>query len=341
MVLNYFLNESAFLILQIFSVVILEGSIALIFLLSILALIAFAIFKEINSKSKKHLNTDTTDEDISDSTSDTEPVTGYEGIQKELEAVGFSYDKNQDIFYSCMDAWQRNFGYCKLYDDSSAALCMLIHCEPIKFEYEGKDWLIEIWKGQYGLTTGGEVGVYISDKPIIDIPDFFNGKFYESADDNNLLQMSYAFKKNGNILFTRNEKHWWLTGFILGEYSEPDEVSMDVVITLKDTTMTNAFVNALKKAGYRDSELFVEGTTVSFFFNKPHTEQPESQTSLIATINQERNKSLCEKYREVINTIKVEKINWKEYPELHNQILKMGKQQQFFKAYNKIFKSKS
>ena len=32
----------------------------------------------------------------------------------------------------------------------------IIDCEPIYFSYGGKRWLIELWKGQYALTTGAE-----------------------------------------------------------------------------------------------------------------------------------------------------------------------------------------
>jgi hypothetical protein len=53
--------------------------------------------------------------------------------------------------------------------------------------------------------------------------------------------MSYVLKKNGETLFTRQAKHWWLTGFRLGEFSEPYELTMEVSVTLKDVFMRNAF----------------------------------------------------------------------------------------------------
>lgn len=40
--------------------------------------------------------------------------------------------------------FQRDLGYCKLYDDSAATMDMIIGCEPIYFTYGGKDWLIEL-----------------------------------------------------------------------------------------------------------------------------------------------------------------------------------------------------
>jgi len=45
-----------------------------------------------------------------------------------------------------------------LYDEAAAPLGMIVDCEPIHFEYKGKRWLIQFWKGQYDLPTGAEVG---------------------------------------------------------------------------------------------------------------------------------------------------------------------------------------
>lgn len=75
---------------------------------------------------------------------------------------------------------------------------MKIDCEPIYFQYDGRRWLIEFWKGQYGITTGAEVGVYVTDKKDVDIPGIFSGTFYESISDNELLQIEYVLKKMEN-----------------------------------------------------------------------------------------------------------------------------------------------
>ena len=37
-------------------------------------------------------------------------------LNKDLAPFGFKYDPYQDIFYSLMYAWQRDYGYCRLYD---------------------------------------------------------------------------------------------------------------------------------------------------------------------------------------------------------------------------------
>ena len=82
-------------------------------------------------------------------------------INHVLAPFGFAYDPSKDIFYSLENAWQKEFGYGKLYDDLAPLMNMAIDCEPIYFDYDGKKWLIEFWKGQYGITTGAEIGLYV------------------------------------------------------------------------------------------------------------------------------------------------------------------------------------
>ena len=74
--------------------------------------------------------------------------TGDDELDEAINAAGYSYDSKEDIFYSNIDAWQKNMGYCQLYDEAAAPLGMIIDCEPIHFIYNGKRWLIEFWKGQ-------------------------------------------------------------------------------------------------------------------------------------------------------------------------------------------------
>ena len=109
--------------------------------------------------------------------------------------------------------------------------------------------MIGLWKGQYDLVTGAEIGVYTkaADLSILDV---FSGAYYDCVSNTDLLQMSYSLKKNGNTLFTRQAEHWWLTGFKLGEFSEPSELTMEINITLHNLVMRDSFVLGLWNAGY-------------------------------------------------------------------------------------------
>ena len=61
-----------------------------------------------------------------------------EELNQELKPFGFAYEPYQDIFYSIMYPWQREVGYCRLYDEACAPLSMIIDSEPIKFNYDGR-----------------------------------------------------------------------------------------------------------------------------------------------------------------------------------------------------------
>jgi hypothetical protein len=247
-------------------------------------------------------------------------------IDKGIEIAGYGYDLEQDIFYSNMNAWQRNMGYNRLYDEASAPFGMIVDCEPIYFEYKDKIWLIELWKGQYDLNTGCEVGVYIADKPILNIPEVYKFMFYNCASDEERLTMSFSLKKNGTTLFSRDDKHWWLAGFKLGEYSEPSELIMYLNITLKDEPMCKAFVEELKNIGYiENKEFIVNGNTVGLTFDKPHTPQPITRTEQTDKIIQIKNKALCDKYNDITKIYNnvADKINaiQKQAPEIYAEIV--------------------
>ena len=263
-----------------------------------------------------------------------------ETLDKVIATAGYSYDPKQEIFYSNMNAWQRKLGYCRLYDESAASLGMIIDCEPIYFTYGGKRWLIEFWKGQYDLTTGCEIGVYTTGGFDLNIPSVFKGPFYHAATNEELLQMSLSLKRNGKTLLTRTEKHWWLTGFRLGEFSEPSELTMDIEIILKDAAMRDAFVKGLKNAGYSDDEITVNGNTVGLRFDKPRTEQPTTRTTETDRIIQWKNKLLCDKYRDITDPYDnlLDKINaiLEQAPDLINETINMGKPKHLFGEYKEI-----
>lgn len=272
-------------------------------------------------------------------------MTNYDKLEElnsDLAPFGFAYYPKQDIFYSIMDGWQRDCGYCELYDEGAAAFSMIIDCEPIRFEYGGKRWLIEFWKGQYGMTTGCEVGIYSTNGPNLNIPGFFDGTFYFSTNDEDHLPISVVLKKHGTTIFSRSEVHWWLTGFRLGEFSNPDELSVDVAITLKDADMRDAFVEAFRKVGYLDSEFTVFHNTVRFNFNKPHSSQPSSRTFMIENFMQANNKRNCEAYRiatkHLYNPLDKFALVKTQAPKMYHKIINVGDTQDLFKSYKIIKK---
>ena len=266
--------------------------------------------------------------------------TGNDELDNAIAMAGYAYDPKQDIFYSTMNPWQRNIGYCRLYDEAAAPLGMIIDCEPIHFKYHEKEWMIGFWKGQYDLVTGAEIGVYTR---AVDrnIHGFFNGAYYDCVSDIDRLNMSYTLKKNGNTLFTRTGEHWWLTGFKVGEFSEPSDLTMEITITLHNVMMRNAFVTGLWDAGYPLDGFRTNGATVSFTFSSPHTTPPATRTSATDRILQRKNQLLCEKYQDITgsSTNLQDKVKAIEAlaPEMYDKLIRTGKSKQSYEKFSSWF----
>ena len=260
-------------------------------------------------------------------------------INDALELYGFLYDKNNDIIGSNMYPWQREVGYCKLYDDTAPFINMIIDSEPIYFEYDNRRWLIEIWKGQYGMNTGGEIGIYVSEMDDIDIPGIFSGPFFKAVSDEELLNMSFNLKMNGEDLFQRHDYHWWLTGFDVGVFSSPNNLSMEVMLSFPNSNMKNAFLNGLKRIGYKEDEIEIINNRIYFNFDKPKSTQSYSRYKLITPFIQFMNKIYCEIYnlitKDFVRTI--DKIDFLRlyYPNLFKLIAgknRMKKLQKYYKS---------
>ena len=67
--------------------------------------------------------------------------------------IGFDFDSKQGIFYNPKYPWQRYFGFCEIYDKCAPVTMMFYNTQRYKFDYEGKNWMIQVWKGQYGITS--------------------------------------------------------------------------------------------------------------------------------------------------------------------------------------------
>ncbi|CUX34199.1 DUF4474 domain-containing protein [Clostridium sp. C105KSO13] len=180
---------------------------------------------------------------------------------------GFSYLFTQDIFTSRIDAPQRKFGYGTLYDLTAPSMNMVFDFEPVYFNYQGKTWLIEFWKGQYGICTGAEVGIYHADSIV---PPLLRPQtIFPSAAPEEMLPVKIRLKHAEGVLFNIERPHWWLTGFLMGTYRLPEDQTLEASIVFPDEDMCDAFVHSLKQIGYESSELIVGCCTVQFSLTEP------------------------------------------------------------------------
>ncbi|MCI8372540.1 MAG: DUF4474 domain-containing protein [Lachnospiraceae bacterium] len=181
-----------------------------------------------------------------------------------IKPFGYCYDHCQDIFSSTLHPWQREFGYGWIYDRLAPHAQMVIDCHPVYFNYKGRTWLIEFWKGQYGINTGGEIGIYKADEIIS--PSKRKFEIFKAISDRELLMLSMKLKHHGHVIARLSRPHWWLTAFQMGSISKPRDLSMDISITFPDYDMLNAFTDGLEQSEFPPETYFINGLTVSLNF---------------------------------------------------------------------------
>lgn len=172
--------------------------------------------------------------------------------------LSYKYDPDGGYFYTDdKNCWQKNYGFNEGYDSLAPLGMMNYDTVRVKFVYDNKEWLVQMWKGQYGTAfVGGEVGVYTR-------PVGTKGTHYNCASEEDWLNMEMAFiwdrYHDGNYLpiFTRDyTKYWWCTGFVPGlETGAPrDQFRLVTHITFESEEMANAFCNEFEKQGFRKVE---------------------------------------------------------------------------------------
>lgn len=180
--------------------------------------------------------------------SDDDSLAGLSGealtLGKIILAAGFRYDRNQGIFYSDTQSWQRNFGFTSAYDAMATVGGMYYDTIRLKFTYGDYDYMFQLWKGRYGITTGAEMGLYYKDKGTSD-------KFYKCAPDSEMIIMSFALYRNNELYMTRGpERHWWLTGFKLFDVAPPEELTMHSTYFMENTDMADALEKSIIDYGF-------------------------------------------------------------------------------------------
>lgn len=170
-----------------------------------------------------------------------------------INALGYNYDAKEGVFYTEIDSWQRSGNYIKHYDAVAPLGNMTFLTTKVDFDYKGKNWRLQFWKGQYGPFGGAEIGVYYKTPGQTD-------ELYFCADDDNMMYMTYDCYltekdyRSGNKFFTRGwQKHWWLTGFKVANVT-PTDMVMSARIRTFDSTMRDAMEIGLVNAGFRKGD---------------------------------------------------------------------------------------
>ena len=118
--------------------------------------------------------------------------------------LGFDYNIH-DFFFPTRNPWMRLAGYTPFYDWLGGALGMFdIGTVRVDFPYNGLDYRIQLWKGQYffDTTSGCEVGIYTK-------PPGRATEFYDCYPLDKMMPMSVKFYSADELYFDLEpEEHW-------------------------------------------------------------------------------------------------------------------------------------
>lgn len=216
----------------------------------------------------------------------------WESLSALTEPFGFVYEPVEDIFISHLDAWQRKQGYVALFDRLAPKFHMIFDAYPVYFDYQDKTWLIEFWKGQYGINTGAEVGVYHANRLV---PKEQRKLIqYNAVSNEEMPLIGVCLERKWQKLFSRKKYHWWLAAFRMGTFSQPKDLVMYANISFANVEAAQAFVEGLKEAGFSKEKYRIRGRRISVVLDESekHTGWDNVHRGLV----QEVNKTFCVLY---------------------------------------------
>ncbi len=172
--------------------------------------------------------------------------------------IGHNFNFYEMTMYSVVDCWMRNYGFCLFYDIAAnlSPVNFTYITRRFKFSYDGLDWMVQIWKGNYFIANGGEVGLYWREKGQV-------GSFYNCATEE--IPMSLQVSIGDKVLVNRKlQDHWWISGFNIGEKLYlPSALTLKSTLVMPDKEMLEAFTAAIDENVMGDVTYTVDGLNVN------------------------------------------------------------------------------
>jgi len=215
-------------------------------------------------------------------------------VEELVKPFGYCFHDECGFFSSTLDAWQREAGYAWIYDYMAPRFQMVFDALPVYFDYDGKTWLIELWKGQYGINAGAEIGIYHANR-ILSEQEYKTTRF-EAVSNAELLHCSFVLCGKNNNCVKVAQNHWWLTAFFAGSFVWPSDLCMKATIRFPDKRMQFAFISGLRKAGCAEQEFSVSGFCVTIHFNRARKVRYRLCTRFWRRFSQWKNKIFCKMY---------------------------------------------
>ncbi|MDD6462921.1 MAG: DUF4474 domain-containing protein [Clostridiaceae bacterium] len=165
-------------------------------------------------------------------------------------------------------AYQRKFGDNKYYDISASLVNCYLQTIRAYFTYNQKDWLIELWKGEYAMSTVGcEVGFYYREhnQSLLDTlgADYL---LYKSVEDEDAMPVSMklwqyvkATDETPVMKIDYSKRNcWWAADFetgLLEKHRDQTTLVMVATIDFPTTKMRDLFTEQLDNKGFREGTI--------------------------------------------------------------------------------------
>ncbi|MBQ8782697.1 MAG: DUF4474 domain-containing protein [Clostridia bacterium] len=172
--------------------------------------------------------------------------------------IGFVLDTDDYVISTAVNSWQRGFGFTMAYDIFCYVTKLFDYVTVrVKFEYDNREWMIQLWKGKYLVAPGAEIGIYNRETGS-------TGTFYNCAADEDMMVMSMKLYHSDELIFEMEPTlHWWLTGFKLHPKAYvPSSLTMNGAIDFPTKEMATLFAESAEATG--EIEANQNGASVSF-----------------------------------------------------------------------------
>nr|MDE6606213.1 DUF4474 domain-containing protein [Lachnospiraceae bacterium] len=160
-------------------------------------------------------------------------------------------------------------------------------------------------------------------------PDFFDGTLYTCVRERDYMDMEFTLYQNGERLLFRKEKHWWLTAFKPGVFTEPEALHMECSIRFPERAMLQAFLEGMEECGYSRDEINVNKDSVTFFYTEPRNKQTIIRMGYAARRIQKQNRRNCRLYLRLTKkyTRTIDKVDYIRYrlPGLYRKLTAIGR----------------
>lgn len=207
------------------------------------------------------------------------------------QPFGYVYHCCCGFFSSTVDAWQKAGGYTWAFDYLAPRFQMVFDSLPVYFNYQGRTWLIEFWKGQYGINAGGEIGIYHADRLLSQSE--YRAAHFQAAGETEMLPCSMQLCLENGACVKISERHWWLTAFLPGVFSQPCNLCLKATLCFCSCEMLEAFYRGLCRAGYPAEAITVQNLCLSFTFRQPLKTHYGFLTRLRRRLSQCLNRMYC------------------------------------------------